>query len=170
MPYTEAQQLLDWAFVSGRQHYWKSGFLQELSDAAIETFVDFGRRKPSPHSIALLEHIHGGVQRRAPGDTAFSHRDARYSLLILGTWETRAQADANFRWIREFWAAMRPFMRPGVYVNYMSEGEAEDRVRGAYGANYARLAALKHKYDPTNFFRMNQNVKPEAAGLETLSA
>jgi FAD/FMN-containing dehydrogenase len=91
--------------------------------------------------------------------TAFPHRTAQYGLLILAVWTDPAETEKHIRWARESWEALLPFSAGRVYVNYLGE-EGEDRVREAYGPNYDRLVALKHKYDPTNFFRLNQNIKP----------
>lgn len=159
MPYTDFQKSLDWWAPPGRQHYWKSSFMREMDDKAIDVIVDFAMRKPT-HSCGVgVEYMHGAMQRVAPDATAFAHRSARYNFMLLGQWDTPAQNETCMRWVREFWDAMRPFLDAGVYVNYMSEGEGEERVRGAYGANYDRLVQLKNKYDPTNLFRINQNIQ-----------
>jgi FAD/FMN-containing dehydrogenase len=159
MPYTEVQKMIDWWAIPGQQHYWKSGFMREISDAAIDVMVDFATRKPSPGSAVALEFMHGAVERVPADATAFAHRDARYVFLLLGRWASPAHNETCLRWVCEFWDAMRPSLDAGVYVNYLSEGEGEERVRGAYGVNYERLVKLKNKYDPTNFFRINQNIR-----------
>jgi FAD/FMN-containing dehydrogenase len=158
MPYTAFQKALDWWAVP-EQHYWKSSFMRVLPDAALDLMVDFATRKPSSGSGVAVEFMHGAVQRIPSDATAFVHRDARYNFLMLGRWESPASNETCLRWIREFWDAMQPSLDAGVYVNYLSEGEGEERVRGAYGANYDRLVKLKNKYDPTNFFRINQNIR-----------
>src|SRR5207249_2161764 len=114
---------------------------------------------PSPQSAVLIEHLGGAVSRVGKDETAFHHRDARYSFVILSLWSDTPESRENIRWTDEFWQAMQPFSSGGVYVNYLGE-EGEDRVKAAYGRNYERLVALKNKYDPTNFFRHNQNIKP----------
>ena len=159
MAYTDFQKALDWWAPPGHQHYWKSSFIREMGDKALDVIVDFAKRKPTPACGVGLEFMHGAMQRVAADATAFAHREARYNFLMLGQWDTPAQNETGLRWVREFWDAMRPFLDAGVYVNYMSEGEGEDRVRGAYGANYERLVQLKNKYDPTNLFRINQNIR-----------
>ena len=108
----------------------------------------------------ILEHVHGAAARAAPDHTAFAQRDDHYALDILPMWSAHADTERCTAWAREFAAAVQPFSA-GVYVNYLGD-EGEARVRSAYGSNYERLAALKKKYDPTNFFRMNQNIKPSA--------
>jgi FAD/FMN-containing dehydrogenase len=158
MPYTAFQKALDWWGVP-EQHYWKSSFMRALPDSALDVMVDFATRKPSSGSGVAVEFMHGVVQRVPLDATAFAHRDASNNFLMLGRWASPAENETCLRWVREFWEAMRPFLDAGVYVNYMSEGEGDERVRSAYGANYDRLVKLKNKYDPTNFFRINQNIR-----------
>ncbi|HSC77597.1 MAG TPA: FAD-binding oxidoreductase [Candidatus Acidoferrales bacterium] len=160
--YLDMQTALDWAFPPNQCGYWKSAFLKELSDDAIRVLVRFGATLPTPLSMIILEHMHGAAAEVAPDATAFPHRGVGFNLLIVASWPDPRDNQKNIGWVRELWAAMEPFMRPGNYVNYLSEGEGEDRVRAAYGANHARLVALKNKYDPTNFFRVNQNIRPAA--------
>ena len=160
--YLEMQTALDWAFPPNQYCYWKSAFLKELSDDAIRVLVGFGATLPTPLSMIILEHVHGAAAEVAPDATAFPHRGEGFNLLIISSWPDPSDNEKNVAWTRNLWEAMQPFMRPGVYVNYLSEGEADDRVRAAYGPNHARLVALKNKYDPTNFFRVNQNIRPAA--------
>ncbi|MBI4487736.1 MAG: FAD-binding oxidoreductase [Deltaproteobacteria bacterium] len=162
MVYREVQSMLDSSFPSGQQHYWKSNFLKGLSDDAIDTMVAYCASRPSPMSHGTIEELGGAVNQMGQEETAFNHRDARYSLLILGISPDPVESDKCIRWAREFWEAMQPFSSGGVYVNYLGQ-EAEEgagRVKAAYGANYERLVALKNRYDPTNLFRHNQNIKP----------
>jgi FAD/FMN-containing dehydrogenase len=102
--------------------------------------------------------MHGAVCRLKPADTAFAHRASGFDFACMSVWQEPAMAEPSMSWVRAFWDAIEPKCA-GVYVNTMGE-EGESRVRSAYGANYDRLVALKNKYDPTNFFRMNQNIKP----------
>jgi hypothetical protein len=160
MAYVQLQSMLDAAFPPGLQVYWRSDFLSDLSDAAVEELVRQFGAVTSPLSALLLEQFGGAVARVGKGETAFDQRDADYNLVIVSRWAEPAEAEAHVGWARAVSAAMRPFAR-GVYVNYLGVGEGEDRVRAAYGAaQYERLAALKARYDPTNFFRMNQNIQP----------
>lgn len=160
MTYCELQTSLDDMLPPGRRNYWKSSLLSALSDAAIEALIACGQEAPSPTSFLTLEPIRGAAARVPPEATAFPHRSEVYSLLILAVWTDPADDEAHLRWARETWETLQPFAAGHVYVNYLSSGE--DRVRQAYGANYDRLAALKRKYDPTNFFRLNQNIEPTA--------
>jgi FAD/FMN-containing dehydrogenase len=161
--YLEIQTALDWAFPPNQYCYWKSAFLKELSDEAIRVLVGFGAALPTPLSMIILEHMHGAAADVHPDATAFPHRGEGFNLLIITSWPDPRDNQKIIGWVRELWAAMEPFMRRGNYVNYLSEGEGDDRVRAAYGLNHARLAALKNKYDPTNFFRVNQNIRPVAS-------
>jgi FAD/FMN-containing dehydrogenase len=158
MTYCEVQTMLDEVLPPGRRNYWKSSFVPDLDDAAIETLIACGQAAPSPTSFLALEPIHGAASRVPPEATAFPHRTAHYSLLILAVWTDPAASVKHIRWARESWEALQPFAAGRVYVNYLSEGE--DRVQEAYGTNYDRLVALKNTYDPTNFWRCNQNIRP----------
>ena len=160
VPYATVQNLLTEIFQPGRLQYWKAGFVQALSDDAIEALVDFFEAsKPGFFSAIAIEHLGGAVSRVAPQATAFGHRDAQHSLLVLRMWQDPAESQKNIDWARRCYQTAEPFLDTGVYVNYLGE-EGEARVRAAYGVNYDRLRAIKNKYDPTNFFQSNQNVKP----------
>jgi FAD/FMN-containing dehydrogenase len=160
MTYREIQSMFDPALPGGRLNYWKSNFLRELSDRAIETLVAHFSEVPSPFATIALEPFGGAVGRVGVDETAFPHRLAHYSLVILGIWTDPAEQATHVRWVRELWEAMQPYSSEAVYVNYLDADDA-DRVRSAYGgATYRRLQLLKEKYDPKNFFRMNQNIGP----------
>lgn len=160
-PYMAHQTMFDAAAPHGNQYYLKSEYLRSLSDDAIDVIATYGASILSPLSLAAFFHLGGAVSRVAEDDTAFSHRDAAFALNIQASWLDPEESDQHIRWTRDFWTAMQPFSTGGVYVNFLSEDEGEDRVRAAYGAaNYERLVALKNKYDPTNLFRLNQNIKP----------
>jgi FAD/FMN-containing dehydrogenase len=158
MPYTSMQT--GEGFPPGRLNYWKSGLTNEISDEAIETAIDHARRAPSPFTVVLFVDCHGAYSRVGKSDTAYSHRDLQYNLVILSSWVNPADSDRNIGWTREFFDAMQPQLSHGVYVNDLGDDDGTERVRSAYGANYARLVELKNKYDPTNLFRLNQNIKP----------
>jgi hypothetical protein len=159
-PYAAIQALGGPMYPPGRLNYWKSSFLRTLSDAAIETMIAQFSAVPSPLSQAALEPLGGAMSRVGPGETAFGDRSAPYSLIITSEWVDAAESARNVQWTRDFWTAMQPFAKEGHYINYLDQGE-EERVRAAYGsATYERLVALKNKYDPTNVFRLNHNIKP----------
>ncbi len=166
MSYVQAQSLFDAAFPAGVSNYWKSSFLTALSDETIDIMTARFATVPSPFSALVVEQC-GGAVKRVPRDaTAFAHRDANFNLLVVAMWPDPAATEANVAWARETWAAVQPFAGEGVYVNYLSDGEA-DRVTAAYGvATHDRLVALKHRYDPSNRFRFNQNIRPAASPVE----
>jgi FAD/FMN-containing dehydrogenase len=140
--------------------YWRSDFLTDLSDEAIDVVLDHFARITSPLSAVLFEQFGGAVARVGQDDTAFAHRDAEYDVVIIARWTDPTESERHIAWARGLSAALRPFAR-GVYVNYLGVDDGADRVRAAYRPEtYARLAALKTQYDPTNLFRVNQNIPP----------
>jgi FAD/FMN-containing dehydrogenase len=160
VPYATVQNLLTEIFQPSRLHYWKAGFVQALSDGAIEALVDFfAANVPGFFAAIAIEHLGGAVSRVGPQDTAFVHRDAQHSLLVLRMWQDPAESGKNIDWARRCYRTAEPFLKTGAYVNYLGD-EGEARVKAAYGVNYERLTAIKNKYDPTNFFRLNQNIPP----------
>jgi hypothetical protein len=160
VPYRTVQDLFTPAYPPGRLNYWKSSFLQELSDAALDTMIAHFSAVPSPLTAVALEQLGGAVARVGPQETAFSERSARYNLLITSAWTDPAASEPNREWTHALWAAMQPHTGEGVYVNYLDQGE-EGRIRAAYGPQtYEQLVALKNKYDPTNLFRLNHNIVP----------
>ena len=160
MTYCQLNSMLDAGYPKGALNYWKSNFLAQLSDEAIDTMIECFARCPSSMSEVALEHIHGAATRVGTGDTAFPHRAPGYDLLVLSQWTDPADTDRCTAWARDTYAAMRPFLASGRYVNYLDHDEAGDHVAAAYGPNYRRLQELKTKYDPRNFFHMNQNIRP----------
>lgn len=162
IPYVQMQTMFDGWFPRGRQSYWKANFLRGMSDEAVDVFSEYAATTPSPDTTGpWLERVHGAATRVGAADTAFAHRQYPYNFLILSSWSNPADAEKNIQWTRDCWDAMRPFMAPGTYVNYL-EDEGDPHSRDAYGANYDRLAALKGKFDPANLFRMNHNIAPAA--------
>jgi FAD/FMN-containing dehydrogenase len=158
-PYLEIQRMVDPLFPPGRLNYWKANFLDALGDELIDLILDAFTRVPSRYSNVAFEPMGGAVARVGATETAFSHRHAAFSLLLLGGWEDPATSDANIVWARDLWEQTQPFATEGVYVNYLGT-EGDDRVRAAYGPNYSRLVAAKQRYDPNNVFRLNQNIAP----------
>ena len=162
IPYTTLQTMFDGAFAYGRQNYWKSGFLADMTDETLRLIVDQAAAMPSPTSMVMIENYHGEYSRVSKDATPYSNRDAHYDLLILSSWTDPAEADKNLRWTRSFYEAVQPHLSEKAFPNLMGQEEMADRTRLAYGDNYTRLAAIKAKYDPTNFFRLNMNIKPAA--------
>jgi FAD/FMN-containing dehydrogenase len=161
MPYTALQSMLDAGFPHGLQVHWRSEFVTSIPDNFIEAAVSAFEKVPSPLSALMLEQFGGAVSRVPRDATAFDQRDSNYNFVIVSRWADPAQAQPNVEWARATSDAAKPFTNGRVYVNYIGAGEAPDRVRAAFGADkYERLVALKRKYDPTNVFRINQNIVP----------
>ena len=160
-PYLDIQAAGDQIFPTGLRFYWKSHFVKDFDDNAIDVTLAHFANVPSPRSVVILEQYGGAVARVAPDATAFSHRDVQYDFFPASIWTDPADSAKQIAWAQGLWEATKSFGTGGVYVNNLGD-EGEDRVRAAYGANYARLAATKTRYDPGNFFRLNQNVKPRA--------
>jgi FAD/FMN-containing dehydrogenase len=159
MPYAVLQSARDEGFPFGRHHYWKSGWLREVTDGAIETLLRFLPQMPSSFSSVGLQQLHGVASRVAPSATAFPHRAEQYDFVVLSQWSDASDSDRNLQWTRAVFEAMRPHLEQSVYVNNLGD-EGQGRVRAAYGENYPRLAAVKRIYDPDNLFRANQNIDP----------
>jgi FAD/FMN-containing dehydrogenase len=159
--YLQIQSGGDSLFPRGRRYYWKAQFLRTLTDTAIDALLDVYARAPSITSLVVLQHVGGAIARVSASATPYANRDARYDCFPISIWQDPSEDDAAIRWARDVWSALKPFSTGGVYANNLGD-EGEDRVRAAYGENHARLAALKAKYDPSNFFRLNQNIRPSS--------
>lgn len=160
MTYVQIQSMFEPFFPPGRLVYTKSNFLRSLGDEVIENVAEVAGKSPSPYTFApCVEHWHGAATRVAPGDTAFPHRQYSWNFFAWSMWTDPAETEKNIRWTRECWEGLKPFLIAGAYGNYVTD-EGEAIAREAYGCNYDRLVALKDKYDPTNFFSMNHNIKP----------
>jgi FAD/FMN-containing dehydrogenase len=162
MAYSQVNTMLDAAFPRGARSYWKSSFLPTLTDDAIRTLIGYFERCPASMGQVLLEHLHGAVTRVGVSDTAFPHRAPGYNLLVLSQWPLPADDEVCIRWARDAYGAMESFVGAGRYVNYLDNDEHGGAVAAAYGPNYRRLQQVKVKYDPNNFFHMNQNILPAA--------
>jgi hypothetical protein len=160
MPYTAFQGMLDPLYGPGARNYFKSGYLAGLDDDAIDVLARFHQSTLSPMSEIHIEHVGGAVARVPDDATAYAHRDAPHLINIVARWAGPAEDDAaQIGWAQDLYAAVEPFTTGGAYVNFLSAGD--ERVRAAYGdANYDRLARLKSVWDPTNFWRLNQNIPP----------
>ncbi|WP_135304816.1 ester cyclase [Haloarcula amylovorans] len=158
-PYTAFQQILDDGYQPGVRNYWKSRFIDSLSDDAINLVLEYAESRPSPLTEILIEHQGGAITQIEPEATAYYHRDAELTFNILSRWEDPTEDEEHIEWTQQFFEAMAPYSANGVYVNFLGE-EGEERVKAAYGDNYDRLVELKNTYDPDNLFRMNQNIKP----------
>ena len=162
MPYVALQRLIDDGNPKGMRHYWSADFLTGLPDEAIETICDRHLTAPSPHSQILVIPGGGAIARIPEDRMAFGQRQAPFNLHILSVWQRQRDDEANVAWAREFGTAVKPFTTGRAYLNFIGD-EGEGRVRAAFGPQaYARLQALKDRYDPQNLFRLNQNIKPSA--------
>jgi hypothetical protein len=163
MSFLELQTMADHEFPHGRRYYTKSGYFQSLDDGSIERMVESLAAIPSPLSQIELAYLGGAAQRVAADETAFGDRGAPFVINLLGHWSHSSEDAANVEWVRQLFQTLRPAMTPGVYVNFMS-GDEEGRVREAYHERWERLVAVKSKYDPANFLRLNQNIAPRKTG------
>jgi len=159
MPYVAQQCLFDDGFPTGSYYYTKADFLPDLTDEAIQVFVEYTAAKPSALSGILVQTVCGAASRVPTDAMAFRHRAFPYAPVIVSQWLDAADTGRNVSWARDCWEALHPFAAGGVYVNDLGEND-DDRVPVAYGANYQRLAELKKKYDPDNLFHLNPNIKP----------
>ena len=162
MAYREVQTQLDAAAVRGRRYYFKSSFMRSISDDAIDALIDRFANVPSPHTLVFFQQLGNAANRVGAPETAFSQRDALCEWGCQSSWVDPAADGMNIGWTRALAEAMQPFSSGGAYIAQMGveAEEGADRIKDAYGPNYERLAALKNKYDPTNLFRHNQNIKP----------
>lgn len=159
MPYLDWQCAPDPGFPLGRLHYWKSGYLRQLTEPALDALIDLAPTIPSPATGIGLQCLRGAAGRIPVDATAFPHRGERYDLLILAQWQEPSRTTEHIAWTRAAFEALAPHLEDAVYVNNLG-AEGPDRIRSAYGPNYPRLAELKSTYDPANVLRLNQNVPP----------
>jgi FAD/FMN-containing dehydrogenase len=157
--YGELQTMLDPINPPGLYHYWRSGFLPRLDAVIQEIVVHYGNHRPTPLSSIHVQHLGGAIARVDPASSAFAHRDDPYLYNILAIWTDPAEEERCLDWLHRCSEALQAHGR-GTYVNFMMSGEGGERVRLAYGPHYERLVALKRRYDPTNLFRLNQNIRP----------
>ena len=162
MPFPAMQGLFDAFFPKGLQWYWKGDFVKELSDAAIETHVAEAAKAPSELCLMHLYPIDGATHRIRNDDSAWAARDATWSMVIAAIDTNPQKAGDLKRWGKAYWEAIHKFNGGGGYVNFMMDDEGEERVKASYGGNYARLQEIKRAYDPSNLFRVNQNIRPAA--------
>ena len=162
MPYTVVQTMIDALTPAGRQNYEKAHFLADLSDDSIDIMIDSFKDVTPPFSAVIVQHTGGEMQRGAGYGAAYSQRDALYNQIIFSAWLDRGESEVHIKWNRDLWEAMKPHTTGGVYVNDIGREveEGADMMRSAYGAAYPRLVEIKNKYNPTNLFRHNQNIKP----------
>jgi hypothetical protein len=151
--------MFDPIYPPGLQWYWRADWVNEISDQAIAVHLKYAAQLPSMHSTMHLYPISGAPKHVGKNDTAFSYRDANWGEVIVGVDPDPANNERTIAWTKEYWEALHPYSAGGAYVNMMMD-EGQERVKAAYRDNYERLAKIKAKYDPTNLFHVNQNIKP----------
>ncbi|WP_069803125.1 FAD-binding oxidoreductase [Thermogemmatispora onikobensis] len=160
LPFPALQSMFDALYPPGLQWYWKADFVKELSDEAIRLHMQHGSQLPTLHSTMHLYPVNGAASRVSNNATAWSYRDATWAEVIVGVSPDPAQKKTITDWARAYWTALHPYSESGAYINFMMEGEGDERVRAAYRENYQRLSQVKRHYDPANLFRINQNIQP----------
>lgn len=159
LPHPALQSMFDGLYPPGMQWYWRADFVNELSDEAIALHVKHGSQVPTMQSTMHLYPINGAAHRVGKNDTAFSYRAANWAEVIVGVDPDPANNSKTISWTKAYWEALHPYSAGGAYVNFMMD-EGEERIKATYRDNYTRLASIKRKYDPTNLFHVNQNIKP----------
>jgi hypothetical protein len=155
------QSDLDPLFAEGQLYYWKSLFSDRMNNELIDKVVANAANKPSDKCLIALRTLGGAISEVPEEATAYGNRDALFNISIDNTWQEPGQNDAMIAWTRKVWAELREQSEGGVYVNFAGFGEEKDKLSHAiHGRNYKRLQQVKSKYDPENFFRLNQNIKP----------
>jgi len=161
MPFPMLQGMFDGLYPPGMQWYWKADFVKQLSDEAIALHLEHAAKLPTMHSTMHLYPVNGAAHKVGNSETPFSYRDAEWSQVIVGVDPDPANSALITGWAKDYYAALHPYGAGGAYVNFMMD-EGEDRIRASYRGNYDRLSAIKAKYDPGNFFNVNQNIRPAA--------
>ena len=161
MPYSARQQMLDQPnAANGLHRYWRSAFTEQITDALIDVLVDGAARFSSPLSAMLFFHLHGAAARVSPTATAFAPRRQLWDLDAIGQWTDARESAMHVDWVRSLWGGLEPHLQGAAYVNHLAADDWPEKVRASFGENYARLRALKAKYDPRNLFRLNANIPP----------
>jgi FAD/FMN-containing dehydrogenase len=159
IPHPALQSMFDPLYPPGHQWYWKADFVREIDDDAVALHVKYATELPTMLSTMHMYPIDGTAARVKNNATPWAYRDAKWAMVMVGVDPDPANKEKISAWARDYWTALHPYSAGGAYVNFMME-EGDDRVRATYGANYGRLAKVKKKYDPSNLFRVNQNIQP----------
>ena len=162
LPYVVSNTMLDDSFVRGARSYWKSHFLHDLSDDAIDMLVALIDNLPTPFCQIAVEHFHGAARRVPVSETAYALRDGGFNVLIVSQWENPTDDERCITWCRNAYQSFQPFVSPRRYVNYLGEDDLQEpaTLLAAYGTNLPRLRSVKKQYDPDNIFHHNLNVPP----------
>jgi FAD/FMN-containing dehydrogenase len=164
LPHPVLQSLFDGLYPRGLQWYWKADFVNEIGDEAIALHSKHAAALPTMHSTMHLYPINGAAARVGKNETAWSYRDSTWAQVVVGVDPDPANRERLAHWARDYWSDLHPHSAGGAYVNFMMD-EGHERIEATYRDNYSRLAAIKAKYDPDNFFRVNQNIEPKAQSL-----
>lgn len=159
MPFAGWQQAFDPLLTPGARNYWKSHNFTELSDAFLDTMIEYASALPSPECEIFFGYIEGCCNSMSPDATAYSHRHTKWVVNMHGRWQDAGDDEFCIQWARDLFVATKPYAAPGVYINFLT-GEETDRIKDGFGPNYDRLVEIKSKYDPDNIFNLNQNIKP----------
>ena len=159
-PFIAHQSMFDGGQLSGNNYYWKSEYLSEISNEMIIKLSDYTNNMTSPLSAILIFQLGGKIKRSSEIESSAGNRDADFIVNINGCWVNAEDSSKNIQWVKDVWNSVLPYAKGGVYVNFLSDDEGEERVKAAYKENYKKMISLKNKYDPDNFFRLNQNIKP----------
>ncbi len=162
MPFPALNSMFDQFYPKGLQWYWRADFINDIPDEAVAEHVKFGENLPTPHSTMHLYPITGAAQKVGDDETPWAYRSANWSQVIVGVDPNPANKEKITRWTKDYYDAIHPYSAGGAYVNFMME-EGQTRVKASYGSNYNRLVEVKKKYDPENFFRVNQNISPNGS-------
>ena len=160
IPYPMLQSFFDPLFPSGMQWYWKADFVNELTEEAINLHIKFGKELPSMQSTMHLYPVNGKASLPKKKDTAWSYRDTTWAMVIVGVDPDPINKDIITNWTKDYYNALHPYSAGGAYINFMMHDEGEERIMATYRNNYDRLLEIKKKYDPKNFFKINQNINP----------
>jgi hypothetical protein len=162
VPFLNLQTMADSDFPHGRRYYTKSGYFNYLDNGSIDRLMESLATIPSPETMIELAYLGGAASQVPASETAFGDRSAPFVITLLANWAEASADPLHISWVRGIFQQLRPAMKPGVYVNFMS-GDEQDRVPEAYQERWDRMVAVKSHYDPNNFFRLNQNVPPRKA-------
>lgn len=160
MPHPALQSMFDTLYPPGLQWYWRADFVNEISDEAVAQHVRFGAALPTMHCTMHLYPIDGAASRVGKTDTAWNYRRAKWTQVMVGVDPDPANNEKIISWSKSYYNALHPYSAGAAYVNFLMNDEGQERVKKTYGDNYERLVAIKTKYDPENFFRVNQNIQP----------
>ena len=163
IPYPALNSMFDDLYSPGLHHYWKADYVPELNDESIAIHTKYGPKVPSLHSTMHLYPQTGAIQKVGKTDTAYSYRDVEYVHNIIAVDADPSKMDANMAWMQDYWSELHPHAGESAYVNFLMDGEGNDRIKGTYRENYDRLVQVKTAYDPDNLFRVNQNIQPNGS-------